>query len=53
MLASHLSSKVLAQKTLADLNYQTMEMKVMGERRKVAESQLDRYGGGIGLAMGF
>ncbi|KAH9811550.1 hypothetical protein DFH28DRAFT_1097325 [Melampsora americana] len=53
MLASHLNCKVASQKTLAELNYQMMEMRVISERRKLAEAQLDRHGGGISLAMGF
>ncbi|EGG07939.1 uncharacterized protein MELLADRAFT_62246 [Melampsora larici-populina 98AG31] len=53
MLASHLNCKVASEKTLAELKYQMIEMKVLSERRKLAEAQLDRHGGGISLAMGF
>lgn len=53
MLSSHLSSEVSVQKATMDLNWQTSELKTMTERRKVAESQLEKYGGGISLAMGF
>lgn len=53
MLASHLTCKVASERTLAELNYQVMEMRVISERRKLAEAQLDRHGGGISLAMGF
>ncbi|WAQ91202.1 hypothetical protein PtA15_14A83 [Puccinia triticina] len=53
MLASHLSSQFATQKALMDLHWQASELKTLAERRKLAENQLEKLGGGISLGMGF
>ncbi|KAI9604777.1 hypothetical protein H4Q26_002746 [Puccinia striiformis f. sp. tritici PST-130] len=53
MLSSHLSTEISTQKALMDLHWQSSEFKTMAERRKLADSQLEKSGGGVSLGMGF
>lgn len=53
MLSAHLSSQISAHKAVLDLNWQASELKTVSERRKLAEAQLEKLGGGISLGMGF